>query len=132
MKKSTKIIVIVILLLSIGFVWGIKTYNSKKYSINNTNLNGEKIPVLVDLGSGTCIPCKQMVPVLEEVAKMYQGKVGVKVIDVYNNPKEAKKYFISVIPTQVFLDKDGNEVYRHEGFLPKEEIIKIFDGMGVK
>ena len=132
MNRLTKIIIIIFLILSVAGIWGFKTYNSKKSSINSTNTSQQNMPMLVDLGAGTCIPCKQMVPVLEEVKKMYDGKATVKVIDVYDSPDEANKYKISVIPTQIFLDKDGKEVFRHEGFFPKEEIVKVFDKMGVK
>lgn len=132
MKKATKIIIILILLLSVTGVWGYK-----KYQLNNAPTNVKETveknkPMLVDLGAGTCIPCKQMVPVLEDVKKTYEGKAVIKVIDVYENQDEATKYGIRVIPTQIFLDKDGKEFFRHEGFFPKEEIVKVFDKMGVK
>lgn len=132
MKKATKIIIILILLFSVTGVWGYK-----KYQLNNASTNVKETvekdkPMLVDLGAGTCIPCKEMVPVLEDVKKTYEGKAVVKVIDVYDAPEEAKKYNIRVIPTQIFLDKDGKEFFRHEGFFPKEEIIEVFDKMGVK
>lgn len=132
MKRTTKIIILVLIVFSVAGVWGIKTYNVKKSSIPGTDLLQSNGPTLVDLGSSTCIPCKQMVPVLDEVKKIYKGKAEVKVIDVYEDSDEAQKFGIRVIPTQIFLDKDGKEFFRHEGFFPKEEIVKVFDKMGVK
>ena len=74
-----------------------------------------------------------MVPVLEETKKLYAGRVSVRFIDVYKSPREeVDKYGINVIPTQVFYDKYGKEVFRHEGFFSKEEIVNVLDKMGVK
>jgi thioredoxin 1 len=66
------------------------------------------------------------------VKKMYEGKAVVKIIDINDNPQEANKYGVRLIPTQIFLDKDGKEVFRHEGFFPKEDIVKVFKDMGVE
>ena len=91
----------------------------------------DKIPMLVDLGKGTCIPCKKMKPILEELQTEYKGKAIVKVIDLRYEPKEANKYRIRLIPTQIFFDADGKEVYRHEGFMDKQSIKMKFAEMGV-
>ena len=93
--------------------------------------NPEKLPTLVDLGKGTCVPCKKMKPILEELQKDYQGKAVVRVIDLRDEPKEASKYGIRLIPTQIFFDAEGKEVYRHEGFMDKQSIKAKFAEMGV-
>lgn len=90
-----------------------------------------KLPLLVDLGKGTCIPCKKMKPILDELTIEYQGKAIVKVIDLRYEPQAAKQYKIRLIPTQIFYDSDGNEVYRHEGFMDKQSIKAKFAEMGV-
>lgn len=90
------------------------------------------LPRLVDLGRGTCIPCKKMAPILEELKKAYQGKAAVEVIDLRDDPGAAREYGIRLIPTQLFFDADGNEVWRHEGFLAKDAIIAKFTEMGVE
>lgn len=90
------------------------------------------LPRLVDLGKGHCIPCKTMAPILEEVAEEYRGKVIVDVIDVGDKPEAVQQYGMRVMPTQIFFDAEGKEVWRHEGFLPKETIIEKFDEMGVR
>jgi len=84
------------------------------------------LPRLVDLGAGKCIPCKKMAPILEEMKKDYAGVVDVVFVDVWKDPKAGKPYKIRVIPTQVFYDKAGKEVFRHEGFFSREEIEKVF------
>jgi thioredoxin 1 len=91
-----------------------------------------KLPMLVDLGKGTCIPCKKMKPILEELAIEYQGRAVVKVIDLRDEPQAANQYKIRLIPTQIFYDADGNEVFRHEGFMDKQSIKMKFAEMGVR
>lgn len=81
----------------------------------------------VELGSVNCIPCKQMQPIMKEIEKEYAGKVKVVFHDVWTEQgrKDGEKFNIRVIPTQVFLGKDGKEYFRHEGFFPKEELVKV-------
>jgi len=132
MRKTTKISIIIVLILSVIAIWGYKIYVVKNEP-NQTTQDLEKgKPTLVDLGSSTCIPCREMVPVLAQVKNMYDGKVVVKFIDINEDPEETSKYEIKVIPTQIFLDKDGKQVFRHEGFFSKEEIVKVFKDMGVE
>lgn len=78
----------------------------------------------IELGADKCIPCKAMQPVMREIAKEYKGVIQVVFYDVWKIPDHAKKYGIKVIPTQVFMDKAGNEIFRHVGFFAKEDIIK--------
>lgn len=96
----------------------------------------EGIPVkgmatMVDLGANECIPCKMMVPVMEKAEKKYRGKAAIIFIDVWKNKEPAKRFGIRAIPTQIFFDKEGKEVYRHEGFMGEAEIDRIFQEMGV-
>jgi thioredoxin 1 len=88
----------------------------------------------VELGSVRCIPCKLMQPVMKDIEKEYAGQVKVVFHDVWTPEGEpfGQTYKIRVIPTQVFLDKEGQEYFRHEGFFPKDELIKILKQKGVK
>jgi thioredoxin 1 len=88
-------------------------------------------PTMVDLGANECIPCKMMVPVLEKVEKKYQGKAAIIIVDVYKDKEPAKRFSVRAIPTQIFFDKDGKEVHRHEGFMSEADIDRIFKQMGV-
>lgn len=87
---------------------------------------------MVDLGAKKCIPCKMMAPILEKMEKAYAGRAAVVFFDVWEDPAPAKHFGIRTIPTQIFFDKDGKEVYRHEGFLSEKEIAQRFKDMGVK
>lgn len=108
--------------------------NSKSETEKNKSNEStiKSLPMLIDIGAGTCVPCKMMLPILDKLKIEYEGKVAVKLIDVYKNREEAMKYGIKVIPTQVFLDSSGSEVFRHEGYMPKEEIVAKFKEMGIK
>ena len=88
----------------------------------------------IELGSVRCIPCKKMEPVLESIRKKFPKDVKVVFHDVWTaegKPYSAK-YGIKLIPTQIFLDKDGKEYFRHEGFFPEAEVIKILKLKKVK
>ncbi|MHB8908604.1 MAG: thioredoxin family protein [Syntrophales bacterium] len=87
---------------------------------------------MIDLGAKTCIPCKMMAPILVKLEKEYAGKAAVVFFDVREDPAPAKRFGIRAIPTQIFFNKTGKEVYRHEGFLGEEEIVRRFKDMGVK
>lgn len=84
---------------------------------------GSNLPKLVDLGAHKCIPCKMMAPILEELTKEYAGRMVVEFIDVWENPAAGQKYGVRVIPTQIFYGPDGKELFRHEGFFSKEDIL---------
>jgi thioredoxin 1 len=101
-------------------------------SESNDPVAAQKLPRMIDLGRGTCIPCKAMAPILKEAKEEYKGRADIEFIDVGENPDQAQKYQIRLIPTQVFFDAEGKEVWRHEGFLSKEDIAKKLAEMGVK
>ncbi len=88
----------------------------------------------VELGSTTCIPCKQMKPVMENIEKKFSPNVKVVFYDINKeeNKKTVEQYKIKLIPTQVFLDKNGKEFFRHEGFYPQKQIEKLLAGRGIK
>jgi len=90
------------------------------------------LPRLVDLGADKCIPCKMMAPILVELKSEYDGRLIVDFIDVWKNPDEGPKYGIKLIPTQIFFDASGKELFRHEGFYSKEDILAKWTELGVE
>jgi thioredoxin 1 len=88
----------------------------------------------IELGSVRCIPCQQMQPVMKSIREKYGKQVNVVFHDVWTEAGApfAKQYGIEAIPTQVFLDKDGKEFFRHVGFFPEEELVKVLNQKGVK
>jgi len=97
----------------------------------------QEIPVkdmvtMIDLGARSCIPCKMMAPILEKLEKDYKGRAAIVFLDVLKDPEQAKRFGIRLIPTQIFFDKQGNEVLRHTGFMSEEAIVTELKKMGVK
>jgi thioredoxin 1 len=111
----------------------------------NTNINqvpSESIPIIekkykvtfIELGSVRCIPCKQMQSVIKSIEAKYGKEVKIDFYDVWTDAGKPYgiKYGIEAIPTQVFLDETGKEYYRHEGFFPEEELVKVLQQKGIK
>lgn len=90
-----------------------------------------KLPKMVDLGAGKCIPCKMMKPILDDLKANYADRFTTVFIDVWENPDEGKKYGIEMIPTQIFYDAEGKERFRHVGFFGKEDILGKWKELGV-
>lgn len=125
MKKNIIAILIIILLSSTILMAVTKDKSNKN--------KPKPLVTFVELGSVNCVPCKMMKPVMAEVEKEYGDKILVVFYDVNKDRQKASDYKIRVIPTQVFLDKKGKEFYRHEGFFPKDELMKIVDKqLGIK
>jgi thioredoxin 1 len=88
-------------------------------------------PVLVDFGANSCVPCRQLRPILKEIGKEYAGKAEILVIDVYKYQNLAREHKIMLIPTLVFFDSKGKEVSRHIGVLDKEKIVAKLKEIGM-
>ena len=179
-RKLAKKIIIPVLLICIVFgIWivKIKVENSNPLKSDNasgnvettnpdfalnvtTELDMEKlksygIPIIIDFGADSCIPCKEMAPVLKALNKELQGKVIIKFVDVWKNETLSKGYPVSVIPTQIFIDANGNPYTpknpdalkmkiitagepkkhiftAHEGGMTKEQLMSVLKEMGME
>jgi thioredoxin 1 len=137
-KKYIYIIIfLVFLVVVLGFK---KVSNNTEATLNESALTQESVKTddikatFVELGSVGCIPCDKMQPIMKEIAEEYKGQVKVIFYDVrtvFGEPYK-KKFNIRAIPTQVFLDKDGKEYFRHLGFFAKNELVKVLQIQGVK
>src|SRR4030043_2341335 len=90
------------------------------------------LPKLLDFGRGVCIPCKKMAPILKELSEEYNNRVVIKIIEIDQERELTEANKIRLIPTQIFFDSKNKEVFRHEGFMDKEQIKKVFEKMGVQ
>ncbi len=90
------------------------------------------LPKLLDFGRGKCIPCKAMAPILKELSEEYKDRVVIKIIEIDQDPSLTMANRIRLIPTQIFFDAKNEEVLRHEGFMSKDDIKKVFQKMGVR
>jgi thioredoxin 1 len=135
MNKTTRLIIIiaVVTVAALAFVAN-QNRQAKQAAANISHATAAttaKLPRLVDLGATKCIPCKLMAPVLEELKKEYAGRMNVEFIDVWVNPDAGKPYGIEMIPTQIFFDAEGKELFRHVGFFAKEDILAKWKELGV-
>lgn len=89
-------------------------------------------PSVVDFGAKGCIPCDKLAPILETLRGEYEGRANVLFVSVREEQVLAARYGIQSIPVQIFFDKNGNEVFRHTGFYPQDQIEKRMADMGVK
>jgi len=169
-KKTKSIIKIFVPILIIAVILGIFILkgNQKEPMADTTGefalevtaidleqLKSYGLPMVIDFGADSCEPCKAMAPVLQELNKEMQGKVIVKFVDVWKNPKAVADFPVQVIPTQFFFDKDGNpfvpqdadamqmELYTtkdtnkhvytaHRGGMTEEQLKDVLKEMGVE
>ena len=146
MKLHSKLIGILALLTVFAFAFPSIHHSQAFAQDKNVNATATKssnqaaaksdtaLVTFIEIGAAKCIPCKAMQPIMKAVAEEYKGQVNVVFHDVWTpkGKEDAMKYNIRVIPTQVFLDKNGKEYYRHEGFFPKDELVKVIKMQGVK
>ena len=90
----------------------------------------EALPRMWDYGSEKCIPCKEMEKILTPMIDEYAGRVDIRIINVYEEKQTAAEARIQIIPTQVFYDPDGNELFRHVGAYPRDSIVAKFREFG--
>jgi thioredoxin 1 len=113
---------------------GKKVQNTPHVAVTNPLENALRngLPVVADFGRGTCVPCKMMQPILEKLERDFKGKASVLILDIREYSALSQKYGITLIPTQIFFDASGEEVFRHQGFMPEEDIISQLQKMGVE
>ena len=141
MKTPARIIIILLVVGAVATAIILKN-NKSRYFTNSSTPEGAttsavsdaaaKLPKLLDLGANKCIPCKAMAPILEGLKKEYAGKMNVEFIDVWQHEDAGKKYEVEMIPTQIFFNDAGKELFRHSGFFSKDEILAKWRELGVK
>jgi thioredoxin 1 len=103
---------------------------SQPTEVNDSNFDQivlqAKTPVLVDLGADWCAPCRMIAPVIEELAKEYDGRVSFVKLDVDQNPRTASQYGVMSIPT-LLIFKNGAPVSNIVGFRPKADLKRSLD-----
>ncbi len=87
-------------------------------------------PTVAEFGATTCIPCKRMKPIMEEMAAEYSDRLNISFVDVTKARDMADRYAITLIPTQIFFDSSGQEVARHIGYWPKEDVVAKLQEIG--
>ena len=130
MKTKTRGLVIALVLIGVA-VAAIFILKDGGEPVQPVEAASTKLPKLIDFGSNMCIPCQEMAATLAELKREYEGRVQVIVVDVYENYQLAEDLCVQMIPTQIFYNAEGKEVYRHVGMMTKDEIVAQFKLMGV-
>lgn len=146
MNKTARIVIVTALALVVGVVFATKQAQSKKAATTTccpgvaaletaaaavTAPGRTNLPRLLDLGADKCIPCKMMAPILAEFKRDYADHFITEFIDVWKNPEAGTQYGVEMIPTQIFFDADGKELFRHVGFYGKEDMLNKWKELGV-
>lgn len=136
MKKITQTAFLLFSILTVSVLVSCKGSNGKSGSATDNKTTADTVfkVTFIELGSVRCIPCQQMQPVMKSVKEKYGRQVNVIFYDVWTpeGSPYADKYGVDAIPTQVFLDETGKEYFRHVGFFPEEELVKILNQKGIR
>lgn len=92
---------------------------------------GEGKIVMLELGSIGCVSCEQMKPVMQKLRETYAGKLEVIFVDIREDRKSGRRFRVLMMPTQVFLDREGREFHRHIGFYSFDEIASVLKKAGI-
>ncbi|MDX2414044.1 MAG: thioredoxin fold domain-containing protein [Bacteroidales bacterium] len=99
-------------------------------SLYNYGLNGEAFEItFLEFGAENCSACRKMVKVLDETRKVYGSRVNVVFLNAMQpfNQELMKYYGVASIPTQVLLDKEGEEYFRHSGYISLSDLENSFN-----
>ncbi len=117
----------ILMLLSVGCA---QKEAEKTWEISEIPVSG--MVTMADFGATECVPCKMMAPFLVELEAEYREKAAILFVDVWKHREMGQRFGIRAIPTQIFYDEEGKEVFRHEGFMDKETIEHILVRLGVE
>ncbi len=132
-KGRNNLVMAAVLAAFVGlYAFGTMQKRQRQYSFADETVIGNGKPVLLEFGSDYCRPCREMKPVLEQLDKQFSGIFTVAYVDIWKKEALAEQYQISVIPTQIFFDAEGKELFRHEGFYPAERILAKWKELGIE
>jgi thioredoxin 1 len=114
----------------VALAWGSGFELAKAADFSSVPVAG--MVTMIDLGADKCIPCKLMAPIVAKIEKAYAGKAAIVFIDVWKYNDQVARFGIRAIPTQIFFDESGREVYRHIGFMSEKDIVQQLKKMGVE
>lgn len=131
MRRNDKAKTKWLILIGMIFIWAAASAFAGDATADVPPARAPGLVTMVDLGAHKCIPCKMMAPIIEELQEEYAGRASIIFIDVWEHNEQVQRFGIQTIPTQIFYDKEGQEVGRHIGFLDKKSIMDMFDKLGV-
>lgn len=143
MKQVRFLVYIVIVIVAAVIIYNLQFKNKSaggpvsgtaesevRYEFNELPIKGKV--TLIDLGATECVPCKMMAPILKKLEAAYRDRAVIAFIDVWEHRDQTPRFGVRAIPTQIFFDPDGKEVYRHQGFMSEAAIVEQLTRMGVE
>ncbi|MEO8615536.1 MAG: thioredoxin family protein [Luteolibacter sp.] len=132
MKTPARVLILLgVIVVAAGTVY-LKNRTGTPPAVAAVPVTIANLPRLLDLGADKCVPCKLMAPILADLKKEYAGRMTVEFIDVWKDADAGKKYGVEMIPTQIFFDAEGRELFRHTGFFGKEDILAKWKELGAR
>jgi len=132
MNNTARILIVVVLIVAVAVVIIIKQVKPPAKDRDIEIYPDANLPRVVDIGAGTCTACKMMTPVLDRLRTGYAGRLRVEYYDIRDDPNVITEYSVMIIPTQILYDASGKELFRNEGFLSEEDIVKKFEEFGLE
>jgi thioredoxin 1 len=128
--KITLMFLALFLISTLLSVWPNASANEARVEMDH--VFASRMPVMLQFGKSWCPRCKSTKPILDNVARTYNGKALIIPVDVEINKNLVRDFSIRLIPTQIFLRPDRNEFFRHEGILQEQQISEVLGKMGVQ
>lgn len=128
--KSFLIYVIFSLLMTNVFLTASSASEEHENFLKNLPVKG--VVTMIDLGKKNCTQCKMMAPILEKLEEEYRGKAAIVFINLLEDPEQQYRFNLKALPTQIFFNPEGKEVYRHTGFMSEKAIMEQLSKMGVE
>jgi thioredoxin 1 len=130
MRPAIRIVGLAMIAAAVAAVVYERQFKTAEADGGPASMTARPLPRLVDLGADYCAPCKVMAPMLAELAAQYKDVLIVERVDVEKDKARTAQFKIKVTPTQIFLGPDGKELFRHEGFMAKDEILVQWEKLG--
>ena len=128
--RSLLIATVAALLIITGIASGTSASEEHENFLKNLPVKG--MVTMIDLGKKTCTQCKMMAPILDKLEKQYEGKAAIVFINLLDDPEQQYRFKLKALPTQIFFNPEGEEVFRHTGFMSEKAIVAQLGNMGVE
>jgi len=129
-RRKTMLLFLALFLLS-PTLSGWSNASATESRVEMASVFAARVPVMLQFGKSWCPRCKSTKPILDSVARSYAGKALVVPVDVEANKDLVRNFRIRLVPTQIFLQPDRTEFFRHEGILQEQQISEVLGRMGV-
>ena len=123
MRAGKAGLALVLILMAMGYVACERSPEAERAPRASMGPFVAGLPTLLEFGRGICPTCREMEPIIAEIAREYKGRLNVRSVSLDEERELGGKFGVNLIPTQVILDAQGREVARHVGFIAKGHLV---------